>query len=196
MTQTLTLTAAAARLTPGTWGCDEQHAARLELLEALPVRLAESDLEKIRSFAEEGKNAKSISWRMSLDPLIVELELRRCRERESIPRPFTAAQQQQVDSEDAMQRLDRRDMNRIARGTHVPNVQLRQMIDGMVARDQDLTVTGVLTRAGYRSSSHGRRQLGYMRAAGTSRFAQTIRPDDAARIVRSLGVEPREVVGL
>jgi len=113
-----------------------------------------------------------------------------------MPHPFTAAQQQAADMEAALQRLDRRDMNRIACGTHIPNVQLRQLIDGMVAADEDLTVTALVTRAGYTSTSHGRRQLGYMRGAGTCRFAQTIRPDDAARIVRALGVEPREVVGL
>jgi len=168
----------------------------LELLDALPVRLADSDLEKIRLLAAQGKTAKSIGWRVSLDPLIVELELRRASERDAMPHPFTAAQQHAADLEAALQRLDRRDMNRLARGTHIPNVQLRQLIDGMVASEEDLTVTAVITRAGYRSTSHGRRQLGYMGAAGTKRFAQTIRPHDAARVVRSLGVEPREVVGL
>jgi hypothetical protein len=192
---TLTLTPTAARPTPGTWESDEQQQARLELLDALPVRLADSDLEKIRSLAAEGKKAKSIGWRVSLDQLVVELELRRANERDAMPHPFTAVQQQEADREDALQRLDRRDMNRLARGTHIPNVQLRQLIDGLVAVE-DLTVTAVITRAGYKSTSHGRRQLGYMGAAGTRRFAQTIRPDDAARIVRSLGVEPREVVGL
>jgi hypothetical protein len=192
---TLTLTPTAARPTPGTWESDEQQQARLELLDALPVRLADSDLEKIRLLAAQGKNAKSIGWRVSLDPLVVALELRRANERDAMPHPFTAVQQQHADREDALQRLDRRDMNRLARGTHIPNVQLRQLIDGLVAVE-DLTVTAVITRAGYKSTSHGRRQLGYMKAAGTKRFAQTIRPDDAARIVRSLGVEPREVVGL
>jgi len=194
MTQTFTSTV--ARPTPGTWASDEQHDARLELLEALPVRLAETDLAKIRLLAAEQKTAKTIGWQVGLDPLIVELEVRRASERDAMAHPFTAAQQQAADTEAALQRLDRRDMNRIARGTHIPNVQLRQLIDRIVAGDQDLTVTAVLTRVGYRSSSHGRRQLGYMRAAGTSRFAQTIRPHYAARIVRALGVEPREVVGL
>jgi hypothetical protein len=195
MTQTFTSTAA-SRVTPGTWASDEQHDARMELLEALPVRLQDSDLDTIRELADRGKNAKSISWRVSLDPLIVELELRRARERDSMPRPLTAEQHQAAEAEAALQRLDRRDMNRLAKGTHIPNVQLRHLIDGQVAGDQDLTVTGVLTRAGYRSTSHGRRQLGYMRGAGSQRFAQTIRPHDAARIVRALGLEPREVVGL
>jgi hypothetical protein len=194
---TSTFTPTAAHVNPGTWGSDEQqHDARMELLEALPVRLADSALEKIRLLAAQGKNPRAIGWRMTIDPLIVELELRRANERDAIPRPFTAEQQQAAEEEAALQRLDKRDMNRIARGTHIPNVQLRALIDGMVARDATLTRTGLLTRAGYASSSHGCRQLGYMTGAGSSRFAQTIRPVDAARVVRALGVEPREVVGL
>jgi hypothetical protein len=195
MTQPFTPTAADAN--PGTWGSEaQQHDARMELLEALPVRLAESALEKIRLLAAEGKNARTIGWRMTIDPLIVELELRRASEREAVPRPFTAEQQQAAEEEAALQRLDKRDMNRLARGTHIPNVQLRALIDGMIACDSTLTRTALLTRAGYASSSHGSRQLGYMTAARSSRFAQTIRPQDAARVVRALGVEPREVVGL
>jgi hypothetical protein len=194
---TPTFTPTAAHVNPGTWGSDEQqHHARMELLEALPVRLADSALEKIRLLAAQGKNPRTIGWRMTIDPLIVELELRRANERDAIPRPFTAEQQQAAEEEAALQRLDKRDMNRLARGTHIPNVQLRALIDGMVACDATLTRTGLLTRAGYASSSHGSRQLGYMPGAGSSRFAQTIRPVDAARVVRALGVEPREVVGL
>jgi hypothetical protein len=113
-----------------------------------------------------------------------------------MPHPLTAGQQQAAEAEAALQRLDRRDMNRLARGTHIPNVQLRQLIDGMLAAERDLTISGLLSLAGYESSSHGRRQLGYMRGSGTSRCAQTIRPENAARIVRALGLEPREVVGL
>jgi hypothetical protein len=195
MTPTFTSNVA-SRVTPGTWAHDEQHDARMELLEALPVRLRESDLETIRELADAGKTARSIGWRVSLDPLIIEVELRRVRERDSMPRPLTAEQQQAVDAEASLQRLDRRDMNRLAKGTHIPNVQLRQLIDRRVACEEDLTVTAVLTRAGYKCSSHGRRQLGYMRGAGSQRFAQTIRPDDAARVVRALGLEPLEVVGL
>ncbi|HEY3830169.1 MAG TPA: hypothetical protein VGL57_13330 [Solirubrobacteraceae bacterium] len=195
MTQTFTPTA--AHVNPGTWGSGEQqHDARMELLEALPVRLAEGALEKIRLLAAQGKNPNTIGWRMTIDPLIVELELRRANERDAIPRPFTAEQQQAADEEAALQRLDKRDMNRLARGTHIPNVQLRALIDGMVACDATITRTALLTRAGYASSSHGSRQLGYMTGAGSSRFAQTIRPVDAVRVVRALGVEPREVVGL
>ena len=127
MTQAFTSTI--AHVNPGIWGSGEQqHAARLELLEALPVRLSESDLEKIRLLAAEGKNAKSIGWRITIDPLIVELELRRAREREAMPHPFTAEQQQAADEEAALQPLDKRDMNRVARGTHIPNVQLRQLV--------------------------------------------------------------------
>jgi hypothetical protein len=192
MAQTFTPTAAGSTPNGGLSG----HDARMELLEALPVRLAESDLEKIRLLAADGKSAKSIGWRMTIDPLIVELELRRAREREAISRPFTAGQQQAADEEAALQRLDKRDINRLARGTHIPNVQLRALIESMIARDGTLTRSELLRRAGYASSSHGRRQLGYMACAGSSRLAQTIRLADATRVVRALGVEPREVVGL
>jgi len=186
---TQTLTPHPDRVDDAIDGADEQQTARLELLEALPVRLAASDLEKMRLLAAEGKTSRAV------DPLIVQIEIRRAREREAIPRPFTAAQQQAADEEAALQRLGALDMNRLAKGTHVPNVQLRQMMDGIVARD-DVSRTALLTRAGYKSSSHGNRQLGYMRASGSSRRAQTIRLADAARVARALGVEPREVVGL
>ncbi len=188
MTQTLTPTP--ARLRPETSGADElQQAALRELLEALPVRLAESDLEKIRLLAAEGKTSRAV------DPLIAEIEIRRAREREAIPHPFTAAQQQAADEEAALPRLNALEMNRLAKGTHIPNVQLRQLMDAVVCRDH-VSRYALLTRAGYASSSHGSRQLGYMRASGSRRFAQTIRLADAARVVRALGMEPREVVGL
>ncbi len=188
---TPTSTPIPARMSSDEAGAGEQQdqAARLELLEALPVRLAESDLQKIRLLAAEGKTSRTV------DPLVALMELRRVREREAIPRPFTAAQQQAADEEARLQRLDTLDMNRLAKGTHVPNVQLRALMNEVVARD-GVCITELLRRAGYRCSSHGRRQLGYMRGSGRSRFAQTIGLADAARVVRALGVEPREVVGL
>lgn len=174
---------------PGTRDADT---ARMELLESLPVRLQQTDFDAVLSLSENGKTPKSIGWRLSLDTLVIELEL----SRHALQRPLTREQQQLADEEAAMPRLDRLEMNRLARGTHVPNVQLRQMIADALDCNPDLSVHAILCNAGYKSTSHGRRQLGYMHGSGTPRFTQTIRPDDAARLVRALGREPVEVVGL
>jgi hypothetical protein len=170
--------------------------ARLELLESLPVRLNESDLNVVVALANVGATTKAIGCRLSLDPLVVEVELRRADARAAMQHPLTREQQREADREAAMPHLDALEMNRLARGTHIPNVQLRGIIMRKLAEYPELSLSGLLKRIGYSSTSHGRRQLGWMRHSGCSRIPQTIRPADAARVVRELGVEPREVIGL
>ena len=197
MTHTLTATTTSAARRPGGPDADpQQTGARMELLQALPVRLQQSDLDAILALSEQDKTSRSISWRLSLDPLVVELELLRHQERQALQRPLTEEQQQTADAEAVMPRLDRVEMNRLARGTHIPNVQLRQMIAATLASRPGLSVHAVLRIVGYKSTSHGRRQLGYMRHSGSARVPQTIRPADAARVVRALGQDPVDVVGL
>jgi hypothetical protein len=194
MTQTATATAVRQ---PGLWDADpEQTRARMELLETLPLRLQTSDLDVMLQLAAEGKTSRSIAWRISLDTLVVDLEVQRHRERQALQYPLTREQTQRVAEEDALPRVDRREMNRLARGTHIPNLQVRQMITAALEADADLSVTTILRNAGYKDTSHGRRQLGFMRISGADRVTQTIRPEDAARVVRALGEDPVDVAGL
>jgi hypothetical protein len=195
MTHTLTPTTTMWR--PGIWDADPQQTqARMELLESLPVRIEEQALADILHLAGEGKTAKSIGWCISLDSLAVQVELDREHHRRALPRPLTRAQQQHLDEEKLLPRVDRLDMNRLARGTHVANYPLRQLIAKALDRDPDLSVSKILRNAGYTSTSHGARHLGFMRQSGSSRVGQTIKPKDAARVVRALGVDPVDVAGL
>jgi hypothetical protein len=189
-----------SRRRPGVWEAPpEEQQARTELLEALPVRLEEPALALVLRLTEEGKTARSIGWRVSLDPLVIELEVRRANARYGIERSGRRlSEQENADRavEAAMPRLPRWEMNRLARGTHIPNQPLRELIDRAVAADPHLTITAIVTAAGYKSTSEGRRLLGYMRQSGCTRLGQTIRTTHAARFVRALGRAPREVVGL
>jgi hypothetical protein len=195
MTHTLTATTTMRR--PGIWDAHQQQTqAQRELLESLPVRIQDATLADILHLAGERKTAKTIGWRLSLDPLVVEVELDREHHRRTQPRPLTKAQQRQIDEERAMPRLDQLEMNRLARGTHVANYPLRLLIAKAMERDPDLSLSRIVTNAGYTSTSHGARHLGYMRQSGSSRVGQTIKPKDAARVVRALGLDPVDVAGL
>ena len=193
-------TATQHRRRPGVWDAPaEEQQARHELLEALPVRLEEPALAAVLELAAEGKNPRSIGWRLSLDPLVIELEVRRAHERAATSRAHRKlTEQEKADraAEAAMPRLARWEMNRLARGTHIPNRPLREMVDAALAADPHLTISQIVTSAGYKGTSEPRRLLGYMRQSGCSRLAQTIRTTHATRLVRALGRAPREVVGL
>jgi hypothetical protein len=171
----------------------------MELLESLPVRLEAIALADIIRLTEEGKTARSIAWRLSLDPLVVTLETRRHNERRAharAKRRLTGEQKAARKAEAGMPRLERFEMNRLARGTHIPNQPLRELIAAVQNTNPELTLNALLTAAGYESSSEGRRLLGYMRVSGSPRYGQTISPEHAARVVRALGRDPREVAGL
>jgi hypothetical protein len=171
----------------------------MELLETLPVRLEETLLAEVLALAGEGKTPKVIGWALRLHPLVITLELRRAGERDRLARAkrrLTDVQKAAKRTEAAMPRLARFEMNRLAEGTHIPNQPLRDLIAQAQQAHPELTVNQIVTRAGYRSTSEGRRLLGYMRQSGCKRLGQTIRPDHAARVVRALGRAPMEVVGL
>ena len=188
------------RRRPGVWDvAAEEQRARTELLEALPARLEEPALALVLRHAAQGKTPRSIGWRLSLDPIVIELEVRRANERAVRARAHRKlSEQEKADraAEAAMPRLPRWEMNRLARGTHVPNQPLREMFDAALAADPHLTISQIVAGAGYKGTSEPRRLLGYMRQSGCSRLAQTIRTTHATRLVRALGRAPREVVGL
>jgi hypothetical protein len=185
---------------PGAWeATPEQDQARLELLESLPVRLERAALAKVMALHDDGKADRTIGWKLSLDPLIVTLEVRRedeRRARETATSPIACAATEVEEADHGLARLTRFEMNRMARGTHIPNQPIRALIAGALKSNPDLTVTAILTAAGYKSTSQGRRLLGYMRNAGSDHYGQTIRAGDAARVVRAMGRDPVEVVGL
>ncbi len=189
-----------SRHRPGVWGSTiEQDQARLELLESLPVRLETSAVAEVMVLHEEGKAARSIGLRLSLDPLVVALEVRRESERRARKRTKRRMSDQEksvVIAECEMPRLTRFEMNRLARGTHIPNQPIRDLIATVQKTNPGLTVNAVIKRAGYKSTSQARRLLGYMRNAHSDRYGQTISQGDAARVVRALGRSPMEVLGL
>jgi hypothetical protein len=188
------------RRQPGVWDLPaEEQQARIELLEALPARLEVPTLALVLRLTAEGKTPRSIGWRVRLDPLVIELEVRRANERAAIAKAHRAlSEQEKADraAEAAMPRLPRWEMNRLARGTHIPNQPLREMIGAALAADPHLTLSDIVKAAGYKGTSEVRRLLGEMRQSGSARVAQTIRTTHAARLVRALDRAPREVIGL
>jgi hypothetical protein len=171
----------------------------MELLEALPARLEEPALADVLRLTAQDKNPKSIGWRLSLDPQVIALEVRRADERAEIARYHRVLNEQEQadrDTEAAMPRLPRWEMNRLARGTHILNQPLREMIAAALAADPHLTVSEIVTAAGYKGTSEPRRLLGEMLQSGSSRLSETIRTTHAARLVRALGRAPSEVIGL
>lgn len=189
-----------SRRRPGVWGpsADEQQ-ARKELLEALPARLEAPALADVLHLTEQGKTPQSIGWRLSLDPVVIEIEAHRAAQRAEIARyhrVLSEPEQADQDAEEAMPRLLRWEMNRLARGTHIPNQQIREMIQSALAADPHLTRSQITKAAGYKGTSEARRLLGEMCQSGSSRPGLTIRTTHAARLVRALGRAPREVAGL
>jgi hypothetical protein len=151
------------------------HRARLEMLEGLPARVQLDVHAQILELGSCGASIATIARQLGLDSLVVEVELRR-------------------DSEISF--LTKREMNRLARGTHIPNRPLRELIGQAVAQSTDLSVNAVIHVAGFLDNSQGRRVLGYAAHADCPRTAQTIRVDYAIRFARALGSAPVEVAGL
>ena len=191
---TQTATPASHPDTPAERARDE---AVLQLLESLPVRLEPETLTVILELHDAGKSAKTIARSVQLEPVIVELELRREHERRaSAPEAPAAAQASPSSRSDPVSLLSAREMNRLARGTHIPNCQLRTLVEGTIALNPGLTLNAVLRAAGFTDNSHGRRVLGYAAHHGCPRPPTTIRPGYAARIARAIRRDPVEVEGL
>jgi hypothetical protein len=169
---------------------------RLEALDSLPVRLETAALDAAVNLAQEGKTVKTIASCLSLEHVVVLLELTRERERRLMPQPLTASQQKRADAELALPRLSCMEMNRVARGTHVPNHTLRDMVERTLRANPGLRIERILNDARYNSSTQGKRHLGLKRNSGRATLTQTIRLAPAVRIAEALKLDPHEVAGL
>ncbi|MGH2902882.1 MAG: hypothetical protein ACRDK7_04765 [Solirubrobacteraceae bacterium] len=197
-TATQTATPDAPTQSPAESACDE---ALLQLLESLPARLEPETLTAILELRDVGKASETIARSLRLEPVVVELELRREHERRAPGAPATAqaplpAQASLHARSAPVSLLSAREMNRLARGTHIPNCQLRTLVEGAIAVNPGLTLNAVLRAAGFTDNSHGRRVLGYAAHHGCPRPPATIRPGYAARIARAICRDPVEVEGL
>jgi hypothetical protein len=169
--------------------------ARRELLDSLPARLEPEALAAILELDDAGCSEQTVARRLHLEPVVVALELQRERERRAraalTPTPTPPSPRS-----DPVALLSAREMNRLARGTHIPNCQLRTLVEGALRLNPGLTLNSVLRAAGFSDNSHGRRVLGYAAHHGCLRPPATIRPGYAARIARAIRRDPREVEGL
>ncbi len=154
---------------------ESYDAARLTRLALLPVRLELGKLARVIALHEAGKSIAAIARQTRLDPVVVALELQRA--------PDYAL-------------LSTREMNSLARDTHIPNRQLRDLIEHEIQRTPGLTLNAILQAAGVSDNSHGRRMLGYAPHSCSARPAQTIEVAYAERITDALGIAHVEVEGL
>ncbi|HEV3071857.1 MAG TPA: hypothetical protein VGY76_10590 [Solirubrobacteraceae bacterium] len=168
--------------------------ARLELLASLPAHLEPQASKELFELHSEGCSTSAIARRLCLDRIVVEMEVSRQDTGESDPGVRSG-----IPVGESVALLTRREMNRLAKGGHIPNVQLRGLVAIALARDPLLTLNAVLRGAGF-TNSQGRRALGYAphprRSGVTGRPCQTVAVNTAARIARALGRAPSEVAGL
>jgi hypothetical protein len=168
--------------------------ARLEMLASLPAHLEPQASKQLLELHSEGYSTCTIARRLCLDRIVVEMEVSRQDTGESDP-----GVQPGMPVGESVALLTRREMNRLAKGGHIPNVQLRGLVAIALARDPFLTLNAVLRGAGF-TNSQGRRALGYAphpsRSGVTGRPCQTVAVNSAARIARALGRAPSEVAGL
>lgn len=168
--------------------------ARMQLLASLPVRLEPAKVANIVELHEAGKTILTIARRMHMEPAVIELEVQRELERRASGTSPPGAQT--PPRPEALALLTAREMNRLARGTHIPNRQLRALVDSAIRFNPGLTLNSVLRSAGFSDNSQGRRVLGYVPHSGCPRPSETIRPSYAARVARAIRRAPVEVVGL
>jgi hypothetical protein len=159
---------------------DTAQQARLELLQELPARLTRSDLDLVLALHKDGKQPRTIARTVALDELVVRIELARAGKRPA----------------GEVARLTRREWNRLAKGTHVPNLPLRGLIAAAVQRRPGSRMRDILKLAGIKDAAHGDRLLGVRPYPGRSRPSQTISCVQAARLARAAGRDPHEVPGL
>jgi len=167
---------------------------QLELLEELPVRLEPEALAAILGLHEQGKTPKTIGGAMSLHRVVVTLELRRELQRRAGQRQ--AGSETGLDDEEKLPRLTRREWNRLAKGSHVPNQPIRNMLETAIRFRPGLTERSVLSDAEVPDVTHAKRLLGIKPYPGSKRPSQTISCDLAASLARALGRGPMEVPGL
>jgi hypothetical protein len=172
---------------------DEQ--AKLELLEELPVRLERDALDTIVHLLEEGSSLRAIATRTRLHPVVIVLELRR-ELRHRVEQRDDGAQAAREDESAGLSWVNQREWNRLAKGTHVPNRPVRELLETVLRARPCLSRRAVFADARVCDTTHGQRLLGIKPYPGSKRLTQTIRCDKAASIARALGCDPVEVPGL
>jgi hypothetical protein len=157
------------------------------------VRLEPGKLGSVIELHDAGKGIRTIARLLHIEAIVVELEVQRELERRASD---TSSPGAQTPRPEAPALLSAREMNRLARGTHIPNRQLRALVDAAIRLNPGLTLNSVLRSAGFSDNSQGRRVLGYVPHSGCPRPSETIRPSYAARVARAIRRAPVEVVGL
>ncbi|MGA2163338.1 MAG: hypothetical protein ABSH36_02585 [Solirubrobacteraceae bacterium] len=150
-------------------GLSAREELQLELLEELPARLEPEALAAIVSLHEQGETLGEISERVSLSVVVVALELRR-----ELQRRARQAEPETPGQEASLSRLTRREWNKLARGSHVPNQPVREMLATALRSRPWLSERSVLADAQIRDLTQGRRLLGVTPYAGSTRATQTI----------------------
>lgn len=151
----------------------------MERLERFPVRLEPGVLATIMELHDRGESTVAISTTAGLHPLVVILEVRR-----------------ELDRRRRTPALTVKEWNGLAAGTHVPNKQLRDMIDLATLDRPCLNRTSIIRDADIKDDSQGHRLLGYRPYAGYTRCKETITCEHAERVALALDRAPAEVIGL
>ena len=92
--------------------------------------------------------------------------------------------------------LSRLEMNRLAKGSYIPNKPIRAIVDRAIARRPGMKVSTVLRECGVEDVTHAKRLLGYSPYSGADRPAATISVEHATRLLDALGHDPVDVAGL
>jgi len=188
---------------------DDAEQARVEHLESLPARLEPEALAQVMDLHEQGKTPRTIGGHLSLHPLVVSIEVRRELERRDDEqraveehvrngaRAQCAAAAAAGSSEEELPALlSRLEMNRLAKGSYIPNKPIRAIVERAVARRPGMKVSAVLREFGIEDVTHAKRLLGYSPYSGTDRPAATISVEHATRLLDAFGHDPVDVAGL
>ena len=123
---------------------DDAEQARVEHLESLPARLEPDALAMVMDLHEQGKTHRRIGDRLSLDPLVVSIEVRRELKRRAEEQQATqehisngagehcAGAAAGSSEEELPALLSRLEMNRLAKGSYIPNKPIRAIVDRAV----------------------------------------------------------------
>lgn len=187
---------------------DDAEQARVEHLESLPARLEADALAMVMDLHEQGKTPRRIGDRLSLHPLVVSIEVRRERNRRAeeqqanqqhirhAEQEHSPAASPSSSEEELPALLSRLEMNRLAKGSYIPNKPIRVIVDRAVARRPGMKVSTVLREFGIEDITQAKRLLGYSPYSGTDRPAATISVEHATRLLDAFGHDPVDVAGL
>jgi hypothetical protein len=188
---------------------DEAEQARLENLESLPARLEPEALAQVMDLHEQRKTPKTIGGRLSLHPLIVSIEVRRELQRRAeeqqaaqehdhnrVQERHQLAEMAGSSEQESPALLSRLEMNRLAKGSYIPNKPIRAIVDRVLARRPGTKLSTVLREFGVTDTTHAKRLLGYSPYSGAARPAATISVEHATRLLDAFGHDPVDVAGL